>query len=197
MFGPDHFNGFFYELMPAFCVGTAAEGSKDWHLQTGPLRVPQGLATSCVRFLQSRDFDVAISHQMKVDHGITIPLLKLTGALTRYDVLPIFVNCAADPRPSFRRVRRFGEAIGEFLADKDLRVTSSAPVDCLTIRQRQDWRRVRRKSRDGSSCGTRPAKRNWTHEKIVSSAQPVSSCLAAAHACRRASNGTATSCRVS
>ena len=123
VFGPDHFNGFFYELMPAFCVGTAAEGSKDWHLQTGPLRVPQGLATSCVRFLQSRDFDVAISHQMKVDHGITIPLLKLTGALARYDVLPIFVNCAADPRPSFRRVRRFGEAIGEFLADKDLRVS--------------------------------------------------------------------------
>ena len=123
VFGPDHFNGFFYELMPAFCIGTAAEGSKDWHLEGGPLRVPRELATSCVRFLQSRDFDVAISHQMKVDHGITIPLFKLTGALARYDVLPVFVNCAADPRPSFRRVRRFGETIGEFLADKDLRVT--------------------------------------------------------------------------
>ena len=60
---------------------------------------------------------------MKVDHGITIPLFKLTGALARYDVLPIFVNCAADPRPSFRRVRAFGEAIGEFLADKDMRIT--------------------------------------------------------------------------
>jgi len=86
VFGPDHFNGFFYELMPAFCIGTAAEGSKDWQLEGGPLRVPRELATSCVRFLQSRDFDVAISHQMKVDHGITIPLFKLTGALARYDV---------------------------------------------------------------------------------------------------------------
>ena len=123
VFGPDHFNGFFYELMPAFCIGTAAEASKDWHLESGPLRVPRALATSCVRFLQSRDFDVAISHQMRVDHGITIPLLKLTGALARYDVLPIFVNCAADPRPTFRRVRGFGEAIGEFLAEQDLRVT--------------------------------------------------------------------------
>jgi 2,3-dihydroxyphenylpropionate 1,2-dioxygenase len=120
VFGPDHFNGFFYELMPAFCIGTAAEGSKDWHLEAGALRVPRELATACVRFLQSRDFDVAISHQMKVDHGITIPLFKLTGALARYDTLPIFVNCAADPRPSFRRVRRFGEAIGEFLAGQDL-----------------------------------------------------------------------------
>ena len=53
---------------------------------------------------------------MKVDHGITIPLYKLTGALARYDVLPVFINCAADPRPSFRRVRAFGAAIGEFLA---------------------------------------------------------------------------------
>ena len=123
VFGPDHFNGFFYELMPAFCIGTAAEGSKDWHLESGPLRVPRELALSCVRFLQTRDFDVAISHQMKVDHGITIPLYKLTGALARYDVLPVFVNCAADPRPSFRRVRAFGEAIGEFLADQDMRIT--------------------------------------------------------------------------
>jgi 2,3-dihydroxyphenylpropionate 1,2-dioxygenase len=123
VFGPDHFNGFFYELMPMFCIGTAAEGTKDWHLEGGPLRVPRELALSCIRYLQSRDFDVAVSHQMKVDHGITIPLFKLTGALARYDVLPVFVNCAADPRPSFRRVRAFGEAIGEFLAGEDLRVT--------------------------------------------------------------------------
>jgi 2,3-dihydroxyphenylpropionate 1,2-dioxygenase len=123
VFGPDHFNGFFYELMPAFCIGTAAEGTKDWHLEGGPLRVPRDLALSCIRHLQSRDFDVAISHQMKVDHGITIPLYKLTGALARYNVLPIFVNCAADPRPSFRRVRAFGEAIGEFLAGEDMRIT--------------------------------------------------------------------------
>ncbi len=42
VFGPDHFNGFFYELMPAFCIGTAAVGTKDWHLESGPLRVPRG-----------------------------------------------------------------------------------------------------------------------------------------------------------
>ena len=123
VFGPDHFNGFFYEMMPPFCIGTAAEGTKDWHLAPGPLRVPKALAMDCIRFLQSRDFDVALSHQMKVDHGITIPLYKLTGALARYDVLPIFVNCAADPRPSFKRVRSFGEAIGTFLAGTGLRVS--------------------------------------------------------------------------
>jgi len=123
VFGPDHFNGFFYELMPAFCLGTAATGSKDWHLESGALRVPRELAMACARYLHSHDFDVAISHDMKVDHGITIPLYKLTGALARYDVLPVFINCAADPRPSFRRVRAFGAAMGAFLAQQDMRVT--------------------------------------------------------------------------
>ena len=123
VFGPDHFNGFFYEMMPAFCIGTAAEGTKDWHLEGGPLQVPRELAIACVRHLQSRDFDVALSHAMKVDHGITIPLYKLTGALARYSVLPVFINCAADPRPSFRRVRAFGAALGEFLAGQDMRIT--------------------------------------------------------------------------
>ena len=123
VFGPDHFNGLFYDLMPAFCIGTAAESTKDWHLEPGPLRVPRDLALQCVRTLQGRDFDVALSHAMKVDHGVTIPLYKLTGALARYSVLPVFINCAADPRPSFRRVRSFGAAIGEFLAGQNMRVT--------------------------------------------------------------------------
>ena len=29
-FAPDHFNGFFYDLMPAFCVGVGAESLGDW-----------------------------------------------------------------------------------------------------------------------------------------------------------------------
>lgn len=123
VFGPDHFNGFFYELMPAFCIGTAAEGTKDWHLEGGPLNVPRGLAVESVRYLQSRDFDLALSHAMKVDYGITIPLYKLTGALARYSVLPVFINCAADPRPSFRRVRAFGAAFGDSLSRQNMRIT--------------------------------------------------------------------------
>lgn len=125
VFGPDHFNGFFYELMPMFCIGTAAYGSKDWRIEGGPLRVPHDTALACVRHLHARDFDVALSHEMKVDHGITIPLYKLTGALDRYNVLPIFINCAADPRPSFRRVRHFGQAVGEFFVDNgaQMRIT--------------------------------------------------------------------------
>lgn len=122
VFGPDHFNGFFYDLLPSFCIGAAAESTRDWRLEPGRLNVPQDLALDLVRHLHRCDIDAAISWHMKVDHGITIPLFKLAGTLARYSVLPVYVNCAADPRPSFRRVRLFGTEIGRFLAQTSRRV---------------------------------------------------------------------------
>ncbi|MEJ8839888.1 DODA-type extradiol aromatic ring-opening family dioxygenase [Ramlibacter sp. AN1133] len=120
-FGPDHFNGFFYDLMPSFCIGVKAEGTHDWGIPGGPLRVPSDLALACVRHLHRHEFDTAISHEMKVDHGSTVSLLQIAGALDRYPVLPIFVNCAADPRPTLRRSRAFGTEVGRFLLDRGLR----------------------------------------------------------------------------
>ena len=122
-FGPDHFNGFFYDLMPQFCIGTAAEATRDWGAEGGALEVPRSLADGCVRHLHRQGFDVAISHAMKVDHGCTISLRQVAGSLDRYPVLPVFVNCAADPRPSMARVRALGVQIGRFLAAHNLRVT--------------------------------------------------------------------------
>ena len=58
---------------------------------------------------------------------MTIPLfcrLHRICASARYGVRPLISsNCAADPRPSFRRVRAFGQAIGEFLGDENMRIT--------------------------------------------------------------------------
>lgn len=116
VFGPDHFNGLFYDLMPAYCIGVEAESTRDWGLPADKLDVPRELALACVRQVQRAGVDVAISYRMKVDHGTTIPLHKLTGGVDRYPVLPIVINCAADPRPSFKRVRLLGEAVGSFLA---------------------------------------------------------------------------------
>jgi 2,3-dihydroxyphenylpropionate 1,2-dioxygenase len=192
VFGPDHFNGFFYELMPMFCIGTAAQGTKDWHLEAGPLKVPRQTALDCVRYLHGRDFDVALSHEMKVDHGITIPLYKLTGALNRYNVLPIFINCAADPRPSFRRVRNFGTTVGEFFAERhpDMRITflgsgglsHDPPTPRLEMSPPEVAQRlIKRQSPTG-------AKRAWCVLPAISSS-------ARAPACRPTSSGTTNSSR--
>ena len=122
VFGPDHFGGLFYDLMPGFVVGAAAHGSHDWGLEPGDLDVPEDVAMDCFRSLCDEGFDPAFSYELRVDHGTTIPLYKLTGGLATYPVLPIVVNCAAITRPGFRRVREFGAAVGRFLASLDKRI---------------------------------------------------------------------------
>lgn len=122
VFGPDHFNGFFFDLMPVFCIGAAAESTEDWRLPKTELNVPSDLALSCAKRLREAGLDVALSWRMKVDHGITIPLKLFAGLPTAHRVLPIFVNCAAPPRAPFQRVRRFGAEVGKFLATLDQRV---------------------------------------------------------------------------
>jgi 2,3-dihydroxyphenylpropionate 1,2-dioxygenase len=121
LFAPDHFNGFFHDLMPPFCIGTQAESTRDWGIAKKKLKIDPALAERCVDFVRARDIDIAISRRMKVDHGFTISMLKLFGGIDGAMVLPVFVNCAAHPRPSFKRVRRLGAAIGGFAASLPLR----------------------------------------------------------------------------
>ena len=116
VFGPDHFNGFFFDLMPSFCIGIEAETTQDWNLPKTKLNVPSELSMGCVNFVRDMDVDVAFSWNMKADHGISIALHQLADGLTNYPVIPIFINCSAHPRPSFKRSRVFGNAVGEYLA---------------------------------------------------------------------------------
>jgi 2,3-dihydroxyphenylpropionate 1,2-dioxygenase len=116
LFAPDHFNGFFHDLMPPFCIGTQAQSTRDWKIAKKKLNIDPEIAERCVDFVRSKNIDIAISRRMKVDHGFTIPMLKLFGDIGGATVLPVFVNCAAHPRPSFKRVRQLGEAIGKFAA---------------------------------------------------------------------------------
>lgn len=122
LFAPDHFNGFFYDAMPSFCIGTEARTTQDWALPSAALNVDAALSESLIRHLHGKGFDVAISRRMQVDHGMSIPLLKLFGSLRRPLVVPVFVNCAADPRPSFQRVRQFGEMVGRYFAQQERKV---------------------------------------------------------------------------
>jgi len=114
LFAPDHFNGFFYDLMPAFCVGAAATAIGDYGTDSGQLRTDENLAVKLAEFLGEQGFDIAVSYRMQVDHGFAQPLSLLTGSLQRYPVIPIFINSAAPPLPSMKRVRKFGRAVGEF-----------------------------------------------------------------------------------
>ncbi len=121
-FAPDHFNGFFYDMMPPFCIGAKAQAIGDFKSLAGPLPVPEELAHALAQSVLAADIDVALSYRMQVDHGCAQALEVLTGGLDRYPVIPVFINSVAPPMATLRRARLLGEAIGRFMASTGKRV---------------------------------------------------------------------------
>jgi 2,3-dihydroxyphenylpropionate 1,2-dioxygenase len=119
IFGVDHYGGQHMNLMPPFCVGVEATALADVGGTPGPLNVPRNIAVDCVNHLRSENVDIAVSYAMEVDHGFTQALTKLTGAIDRYQVLPIFVSCIQPPFVPFARMRNLGESVGRFLQTLD------------------------------------------------------------------------------
>lgn len=119
---PDHYNGFFNELMPPFCVGSQAQAVGDYLSPAGNLNVDEKAAVAMVQHLMDEDFDVALSRRMRVDHGFAQPLQLLWGGLDTPPMVPVFLNAVAPPGiPRVRRCRALGEAIGRFLHDEPRR----------------------------------------------------------------------------
>lgn len=122
LFSPDHYNGFFYDVMPSFCIGMAAHAIGDFGTLAGPLLVPQELAESCATAVLDGGVDSAVSYRMQLDHGAAQPLEMLLGGLREVPVIPVFINSVAIPLPSFQRARLLGEAIGRWVSTLDKRV---------------------------------------------------------------------------
>lgn len=113
---PDHYNGFFNELMPPFCIGTQARSVGDYLTPPGQLNVDADAALALATRLMDEDFDPAVSRRMVVDHGFAQSLQLLWGGLDTPPVLPIFLNAVAKPGiPRLRRCRGLGQVIGRFL----------------------------------------------------------------------------------
>lgn len=122
VFTPDHFNGFFYTLLPQFCVGYAAESMGDYQTTAGPFDVPVELAEDLGQYIIDQGVDVAISREMVIDHGGAQPVELMFGSLTAKPVIPIFVNGVAHPFAAMQRIRLLGEAVGTWAAKQDKKI---------------------------------------------------------------------------
>ena len=112
-FGPDHYNGFFYELMPPYCIGYEAVSIGDYGSQAGPLDVPTGIARELAEHVLTQGVDAAVSLRMEVDHGAVQPMELIYGDIAAKPVIPIFINSVAPPFVPIRRIRDLGRAVGE------------------------------------------------------------------------------------
>lgn len=116
LLGPDHYNGFFNELMPPFCIGSSATSVGDYLTPPGALHTDEATALGLATHLMDHGFDLALSRRMQVDHGFAQALQFMWGGLDTPPVLPIFMNAVAQPGIArLARCQQLGEEIGRFL----------------------------------------------------------------------------------
>jgi 2,3-dihydroxyphenylpropionate 1,2-dioxygenase len=125
-FGPDHFNGVLYSMMPPFAIGAQAEGVGDYGTSEGPLPVDSETARELHAAILADGIDIARSERLMVDHGILQPLEFLFGHDLKRSFVPLFVNAIGMPLTPMSRVRLMGEAVGRAAQRLDKRVLMMA-----------------------------------------------------------------------
>ncbi len=122
VFGGDHYDNVFLNLAPQFMIGHSARAVDDCGGKPGELDVPMDISRRLADHLVGQDFDIATSYDMGVDHGFSNVLGHFLGELDAKPVIPVHVNALSEPRPTMRRVRQLGEAIGAFARTLGLKV---------------------------------------------------------------------------
>ncbi len=123
IFSPDHYNGFFYRLMPPFCIGTAAIGRRRLRDSRRTAERPRrhrdrsarsrcGTPVSTWRSRRAWTSTTARSNRCEI----------LFGAADSVPVIPIFINSVATPLGPIKRASALGAAVGDFVATLDKRV---------------------------------------------------------------------------
>lgn len=117
---PDHWSNFFINNLPNVCIGIGAT-----HLgPPEPFMKPFGHETlpgdaAFAQYLLATalesGFEPSVSHQMKLDHGFSIPLWRMDLApLPR--IVPIVINSLEPPMPTIKRCFAWGTLIADAIA---------------------------------------------------------------------------------
>ena len=113
-FSRDHYNGFFYDLMPPFCMGVKASAMGDYGTHSGPLNVPETSRWERMPRRPGRMSTRRCPIAWWWTKGSRSSGRSRSARAVRYPIVPIFINCAAAPLPKFSRVRALGEAVGRY-----------------------------------------------------------------------------------
>lgn len=130
IFYNDHGLEFFLDRKPTFAIGTAAQylnADEGWGINTiPPVTGETELSWHIATDLVENEFDITICQEMRVDHGLTVPLsLMWPGhAYGHVKVIPVCINCERYPMPTPARCFKLGQAIGRAIEsfDQDLNV---------------------------------------------------------------------------
>jgi len=114
----DHLVNFFYNNMPAFCVGLAdeAEGPHETSRQMPwyKVKMNQQFARKLLRYGLESGYDLAAAEELRLDHSILVPLHFLTPRMD-IPIVPLFINGLAHPLPRARRCHALGRSLRRFI----------------------------------------------------------------------------------
>jgi hypothetical protein len=121
LFVNDHLQNFFYDNMPAYCIGIAesypapSEGAAAF-LRIPSRRVPgaRAWAQRLLRAGWEAGIDFAYSHELEFWDDASVPLHFLMPQAT-IPMVPILTNCAAPPLPPPGRSYQVGAFVREFI----------------------------------------------------------------------------------
>jgi protocatechuate 4,5-dioxygenase beta chain len=113
----DHATAFGLENTPTFAIGCANEyeiADEGWGARPVPVvKGAPGLAWHVRQSVIQDDFDLTTVNEMKVDHGLTVPLTLMYGQPEEWPclVIPFAVNVIVYPPPSGQRCYMLGKSI--------------------------------------------------------------------------------------
>ena len=109
---PDHWSNFFLDNYPAVCIGVGGtnEGPPEPWMKAFPHREIPGHPDFALHLVNSGGFEPSVSHRLKLDHGICIPLWRMQ--LERLPaVVPMLVNSIEPPMPPLARCLEWGKLL--------------------------------------------------------------------------------------
>lgn len=130
IFYNDHGLEFFIDKKPTFAIGAAAEyvnADEGWGIKPIPtIKGDPELSWHICNELVDNEFDITICQEMKVDHGLSVPMQLMWpgNQYSHMKVIPVCINVEQHPMPSPKRCFDLGKAIGDAVRsyDKDLKV---------------------------------------------------------------------------
>ncbi len=121
MVGSDHFHQLWLDNMPQFLVGKAPYFDANWYNEEREFGLPrmtlagdEELSSHILRGGLDRDFDLAFSNELRIDHSITCPIITLRPQAD-LPIVPIYTNIFAPPLPQPKRFVQLGKAIREMV----------------------------------------------------------------------------------
>jgi protocatechuate 4,5-dioxygenase beta chain/2,3-dihydroxyphenylpropionate 1,2-dioxygenase len=124
VFANDHLQNFFYDNMPAFCVGMADRylapskgGAEFLRIPLRELPGARAWGQALVGAAYEGGFDVAYSQELEFWDDVSVPLHFLDPD-GRIPIVPVLVNCVAPPLPTPRRCHALGGFLRRFVESR-------------------------------------------------------------------------------